>query len=112
MTTATAYHALPEGASGEQLIGPRRLTPRQAAVLRFLGGYFARHQRFPVLREVGAALGIGCPNGVRTHLLALQRKGLIRVSDGHGSARSVELVGLAERLAPVVAAHVEGMIGG
>ena len=53
------------------------LTDRQREVLNCIREYFDRHQYAPTVREIGRRLGINSPNGVRGHLLALRRKGLL-----------------------------------
>jgi repressor LexA len=64
------------------------LTTRQERVLRCVLDLHQRHGRMPTYREVGATLHISSPNGVRQHLLALERKGYLST---HRAARGIEL---------------------
>ena len=57
-----------------QLTNTRPLTERQSQILAFIT---AREIR-PTIREIGDHFGIRSPNGVRRHLLALEKKGAIR----------------------------------
>lgn len=57
------------------------LPPRQRAVLIWLARYVERHKVGPTYREAQAELGYRSPNGVRIHVLALQKRGLV-VSEG------------------------------
>lgn len=61
-------------------------TAKQAAVLAYVVAYADEHGIPPTLREIGAEFGITSVNGVRQHLVALIRKGLLR-SAGKGFAR-------------------------
>lgn len=54
------------------------LPPRQALVLQFLRTRILETGIPPTMREIAQALGIRSPNGVLKHLVALQKKGLIR----------------------------------
>ncbi len=56
---------------------PPSPTPRQRAVLNFVVRYSAANGRPPTLREIGLEFGIRSTNGVKDHLIALERKGLI-----------------------------------
>ncbi len=64
------------------------LTTRQERVLRCVLALSQRHGRMPTYRELGASLSIASPNGVRRHLLALERKGYLST---HRAARGIEL---------------------
>jgi len=64
------------------------LTPKQAAVLAWIeanSGYYS-----PTVREIARQFGIKSPNGVATHLAALERKGRIRRTPG--IARGIEVL--------------------
>lgn len=39
--------------------------------------HFERHGEWPTVREAGAALGIGSPNGLMCHLKSLELKGYL-----------------------------------
>jgi repressor LexA len=54
------------------------LTDRQRQILDFILGQIDRRGIPPTIREIGAQFGISSPNGVRDHLLALQRKGYLK----------------------------------
>jgi repressor LexA len=64
------------------------LTSRQERVLRCVLSLRQRHGRMPTYREIGSALSISSPNGVRRHLLALETKGYLST---HRAARAIEL---------------------
>ncbi|MCY2932447.1 MAG: transposase [Planctomycetota bacterium] len=56
----------------------RPLTPRQQAVLEFVGA-FSRDRGFaPSLREIGQAVGLTNVSAVRGHVAALEKKGFVR----------------------------------
>lgn len=65
-------------------------TNRQQALLDFVAVYHSEHGYSPTIREIGDALDIQSPNGVKCHLVALVRKGFIRVTPR--TARSIVLV--------------------
>ncbi len=52
-------------------------TPRQAKILDFIRRSITRQGFPPTIREIGTKFGIRSPNGVESHLRALERKGLI-----------------------------------
>lgn len=54
------------------------LTDRQRQILNFILEQIDRRGIPPTIREIGARFGISSPNGVRDHLLALQRKGYLK----------------------------------
>jgi hypothetical protein len=68
----------------------------------------------PTLREVSEYMGFASvPAGANSHLVALERKGYIRLNRAKGTkgaARGFEIVGLAEAIAPVVKKHVDEML--
>lgn len=53
-------------------------TPRQAAALRALARLTDEHGIPPSIREMCDELDIASTNGVRDHLVALERKGFVR----------------------------------
>jgi SOS-response transcriptional repressor LexA len=53
------------------------LTPRQWEVLAAIRRLRAPRDLPPTIRELGAEIGVGSPNGVVCHLRALRRKGWI-----------------------------------
>jgi repressor LexA len=64
------------------------LTPRQAAVLDFIRANTLPAS--PTSREIAAAFGWSSPNAATVHLVALEKKGLIRRTPG--KARNIEVV--------------------
>lgn len=55
----------------------KKLTNRQADILRFVIKYIKDYSYPPTLREIGVQFEIGSTNGVNDHLRALERKGYI-----------------------------------
>jgi SOS-response transcriptional repressor LexA len=53
-------------------------TPRQLEVLAVISRHMLDYGSPPSIREIGAQLGIGSPNGIMCHLRSLIRKGLLR----------------------------------
>lgn len=53
------------------------LTARQRAIHDFIRGFLVEHGQAPTVREIAKHFGIRSPNGVLSHLRALERKGLI-----------------------------------
>ena len=94
----------------------RPLTPRQAEVFRLIGESVATRGRPPTLRELMADTGIGNMNGVKGHLILLERKGLIRLTRpaetgrGRHVACGIEVVGLAAVIGGVVRKFVRNRI--
>jgi repressor LexA len=56
----------------------RTLTARQRQILDFILEQIDRRGFPPTIREIGDQFGISSPNGVRDHLIALQRKGYLK----------------------------------
>ena len=54
------------------------LTEKQAEIWRFIRDYREVHKYSPSFLEIGAAIGVKGLNGVRDHLLALERKGWLK----------------------------------
>lgn len=67
-----------------------RLTRRQEQIVGFLRSHFEAYQRMPTIRELMKYLGVTSPNGVKCHLDALERKGVIE-RHPH-TARGIRLV--------------------
>ena len=74
---------------GEAWAAARRGEPtaRQAEVLAYIKRFMRANGAPPTIRETMVAFGFAGPNGVRVHLEALVRKGLMRHGGG-GKARS------------------------
>lgn len=56
------------------------LTARQRECLEFIQWYLAKHGYGPTLREIGRKMGIRSTNGPRDHLVALAKKGRVRLN--------------------------------
>lgn len=94
------------------------LTARQAEVLEFIREEIKTRGLPPTIAEIGRALGVSSPNGVRDHLRALARKGAIEllpaISRGirlieDGRHRGLPIVGRVAAGTPILAqAHIEG----
>jgi hypothetical protein len=83
----TAYQRLPRGSTAKGQTAP---TPRQAAVLRFVGDFFAANLRPPTYREVCGFMGSVSTNGAEVMLAGLARKGMLRrVPRGYVITRAV-----------------------
>jgi len=68
-------------------------TDRQMVVLNFIIDHIREHKVPPVVREIGAGLGITSPNGVMCHLRALRARGIIDYGGDEGNkSRSIELL--------------------
>lgn len=78
------------------------LTPRQRRILDFIAGAVRGRGQAPTYREIGRRFGIASTNGVRDHLKALARKGLlailpnrrgVRLADGDEEAGTLPILG-------------------
>jgi hypothetical protein len=112
--TPEAYAALPNltgsgGVPSAHAVGPHKLTPRQAFLLRVIAEGVARGAA-PSLREIMAATGATSTNALWQPIQSLVSKGLLRLH--RGKNRNLEIVGLAELLGPVVRGHVVKLLGG
>lgn len=58
----------------------RLLTDRQLQVFNFMVGFTRDRFYQPSIREIGHEMGIKSPNGVMSHLRAIESKGLIDLS--------------------------------
>jgi len=66
------------------------LTQRQNETLEYIRAHLRQHDRPPTLEEIGMALGIRSPTGIRKHLMALEKKGYLE-REAH-AARGIRLV--------------------
>jgi repressor LexA len=66
------------------------LTDTQDAVYRYLIRYVEANGRQPTNQEIAERFGWNSKNGAHCHLVALEKKGLIRLR----KARGVELIGV------------------
>ena len=71
------------------------LSPRRAAILRYIRDQVNGHGQAPSLAEIAAACGLASRGAARKHVLALSEAGLIEVAAGQ--ARGIRPVGLAAR---------------
>lgn len=68
---------------------PNALTPAQAGVLTFIRQRIAQHGAAPTRKEIADEFGYSSPNAAQTHVLALERKGLLTRTGGN--ARAIRL---------------------
>ncbi len=99
-----------------------RLTDKQRAIFQFIQDRIVSRGHAPTIREIGEAFGIRSTNGVRTHISALLKKGLLKkqefISRGLELARPlagqvgrVPLVGSVPAGSPIDAIeNIEGEI--
>ncbi len=66
------------------------LTARQQEILTFIQSRIAERAVAPTLMEIGERFSIPNPNGIRSHLLALEKKGYIQRTPDR--ARSIRLL--------------------
>lgn len=88
---------------------PRPITDREKEILAFIRQQIQAKGFPPSIREIGQRFGIRSTNGVRTALLALERKGQIRRAPN--LSRGIELVQpLVEALAPLFKVPIIGRV--
>ena len=63
------------------------LTSRQRDILQFVVTHVEQNGYQPSFREIGKHFGITTPNGVRTHMLAMAKKGVVEMSGGSRAIR-------------------------
>lgn len=100
--------------TGPKLIGPHKLTEKQAAVFRFIAEFFGEHLRSPTIREIAAAFNIDSPNGIVCHLRPLEKKGVVRLNEGKGTrglSRCIEIVGIEWAVRTAVQQRLREVIG-
>lgn len=71
---------------------PVTLYRKQRQILEFIRNYIAEHGHSPTLQEIANAQGLSSLATVHEHLQALNKKGVIKRTDG--SARGIELIAL------------------
>lgn len=59
-----------------------KLTPRQRQVLEAVEAFIQQHEMPPTRAELARVLGITSHNGAHEHLLALQKKGFLKLLPG------------------------------
>jgi len=77
------------------------LTDRQLEVLTFLAEFIDEKEYPPTLKEIGSHFGIKNPNGIRNHLLALEKKGFIE--KGAERSRAIRIRKRPKALARAIA---------
>lgn len=60
----------------------KELTPRQRQVLEAVEAFIQQHDMPPTRAELARALGITSHNGAHEHLLALEKKGFLKLLPG------------------------------
>ncbi len=95
----------------------KQLTARQTEILNFIRNNVNTYGFPPTIAEIASAMGMKSPNGVRDHLKALKRKGVIELipftSRGirlvaHESNRGLPIVGRVAAGKPILAEpHIE-----
>ena len=68
---------------------PRRLTPKQFAILKFIRNFMAANGQAPSRQEIADEFGFKSVNASEQHLRALSRKGLVTLTPGR--ARGIAL---------------------
>ena len=68
---------------------PEPLTDRERAVLDWIVTYHQGRCGLPTFREIGAAFDAAAPSGVRSSLLALERKGWLELT---GRSRALQVL--------------------
>jgi repressor LexA len=84
------------------------LTQRQREILDYIQDHMAKHSAPPTIREIGEQFNISSTNGVRCHLTALERKGLIKRSSYR--SRGIELTKGALTVASFVPVPILGRV--
>lgn len=69
-----------------------KLSPRQLAVLRFVGEFVRHESKAPTLRELCKHFGWSSTNAPVCHLRSLQRQGLLVMAEGSKS-RDLKVTG-------------------
>lgn len=80
------------------------LSPRQLDVFNFISDFIEENKFSPTVREIGCRFGIASPNGVVSHLKALEKKGFVVRSDG--ISRGLKILGKLNPLASQASSSV------
>lgn len=86
----------------------KKPTTRQRKILDFIREQIIQHTAPPTIREIGQRFNIKSTNGVRTHLNALEKKGLIRRQAYR--SRGIELTERALTVASFIAVPILGRV--
>jgi SOS-response transcriptional repressor LexA len=76
---------------------PEPLTDRERAVLDWIVAYHHGRRCLPTFREIGAAFDVATPCGVRSYLLALERKGWLELT---GRSRAMQILAVHGKEGP------------
>lgn len=74
-------------------------TERQRAVLRAIAEHYAEHGTTPTVRELCRLTGITTTNGIKSHLRALAKRGLILLAGKPARGVSIPAIAAATRAA-------------
>ena len=85
----------------------QKLTARQKSIYDFIVDHAKDLGYPPTIRQIGDKFGITSPNGVKDHLLALQRKGIIRLHPK--TSRGIELLKRPQRGIPLIGRVAAGL---
>jgi repressor LexA len=85
----------------------QKLTQRQKAIYDYIVEHAKDIGYPPTIRQIGDRFGISSPNGVKDHLLALQRKGIIKLHPK--TSRGIELLKRPQRGIPLVGRVAAGL---
>ena len=86
----------------------KELTQKQRRILDFIREYLIKHGAPPTIREIGKRFNISSTNGVRTHLTALEKKGVIRRHSYR--SRGIELTERALTVASFTSVPILGRV--
>lgn len=78
-----------KGGDKQRILLMKELTKKQKKIFEFLSSYVKEHGYPPTMREIGAYFGFTWP-AAKGHLIALKKKGLIRISSF--KSRGIEIV--------------------
>lgn len=82
------------------------LTPRQAQIYEYIRGCIENRGYGPTVREIGNGFRIKSPNGVMSHLKALEKKGYIKRESYQ--ARAIQLTERRKITLPLVGTIAAG----
>lgn len=85
----------------------RKLTPRQQEILEYILNHASEYGYPPTIRRIGDQFHINSPNGVKDHLLALQRKGAIKLHPK--TSRGIEILQRPQRGIPLLGRVAAGL---
>lgn len=87
------------------------LTPKQAAILKFVVTYWGTHATAPTIREIGREFKFKSINGATSHLKALAAKGWIELPGADGvTARGIVVPELRDAARAAADDYLEGRL--